>query len=326
MASIPSTPTNVFVQQGNAQVYLSWDISLGATSYNVLRSIDNVTFASVAAPTANSYLDAAVSIGTKYFYQVTATNASGTSLASNAQSIVPALSGTMSLAQIRQMAVQRADMEGSQYVTAPELNTFINQSLYELYDLLVTAYEDYNVSAPYTFVTDGTNYQYTLPTNFYKLMGVDVGLGGGNTGYVTINKFDFINRNDYVYPSVTSTFAGVFNARYRLVGNNLHLIPTPSAGQTIRVWYVPRCVQLLKDTDIADGINGWLQYVIIRAAKYMLDKEESDSSHLDAELSFLQKRIEETATNRDVGAPDTISATRSQGGWGPNGNGAFGGF
>lgn len=323
----PATPSNFIAQQGNGSALVSWDISSGATSYKVYRSTDNVTFALLTSPATPYYLDTSVTVGIQYFYTVSAYNGAESSQSSSV-SCIPALTGTLSLMQIRQMAQQRADLVGSSFITVPEWNNFVNQSLFELYDLLVTSYEDYFLAAPYSFVTDGTNYQYALPPNFDKLMGVDVGLGGGNTGYVTIQKFDFIERNRYVYPSVTSTFAGVFNARYRVLGSNLHLIPTPSSGQTIRVWYVPRMTQLLKDTDIADGISGWLQYVIIRAAKYALDKEETDSSKLDAELLFLKQRIEESASNRDAGAPDTISRTRrsAQGGFGPNGDGDKGGF
>ena len=82
---------------------------------------------------------------------------------------------------------------------------------------------------------------------------------------------------------------------------------------------------MLQDTDITTiGISGWLEYAIVRAAKYALDKEESDSSKMDAELLFLKARIEETAANRDVGQADKISDTRASSqtnGWfGSNGS------
>lgn len=90
--------------------------------------------------------------------------------------------------------------------------------------------------------------------------------------------------------------------------------------------------ELLADTDVTDmSISGWIEYVIVRAAKYALDKEESDSSILTQEIQFLKQRIEETASNRDAGMPDTISGTRTtNGGWGygmgGGWNGSSGGF
>jgi hypothetical protein len=121
----------------------------------------------------------------------------------------------------------------------------------------------------------------------------------------------------------------VYNMRYRVMGNNIQFIPTPSGGQKIRLWYIPRMNELLLDTDTTtQGISGWIEYVIVRAAKYALDKEESDTQKLDTEILFLIKRIEESAANRDVNLPDRISDARMQSygsGFGDR-NGSSGGF
>jgi hypothetical protein len=347
--AIPGIPQNPYVQQGNRQVFVSWDITPTATSYSVERSTDGVTFTVIATPTINNYLDTAVVVGTQYFYQVAATNISGTSPYTTAQSVVPAPNAELSLGEIRLRAQERADRVNSNFVLPPEWNYFINQSLYELYDLLITAYEDYFEAPEITFVANGNDYFYPLPdgvltfTNsattppttivappFYKLSGVDLGLNTANNAYVTVNKYNLIDRNRFVYPNTASTIYGVFNLQYRMMGNNIRFIPTPSAGQVIRLLYIPRLPTLLQDTDVSTlGYSGWLQYVIVRAAKYALDKEESDSSALDAELLFMKGRIEETAINRDAGQPDKISDARqgnwADGWWGGN-NGAIGGW
>lgn len=349
--AIPSVPQNSNVQTANGKNLISWDLSAGATSYIVQRSLDNVTFTTVAtvsgSPLATSYLDTAVTLGTQYWYTVAASSSGGTSSATIAQSVVPYPSGEMSLSAIRLKAMQRADRVNSNFVTMPEWNSYINQAMFELYDLLTTVYEDYNVASPIQFVCDGTTYLYALPngTNtflnanntaqtvtppaMYKLLGVDLALNNAVNAYVTINKFNFIDRNRFVYPNTASTIYGVFNLQYRVMGSNLEFIPTPSAGQAIRLWYIPRLTELLQDTDITTtGISGWIEYVIVRAAKYALDKEESDTSKLDTQILFLKGRIEESAANRDAGQPDSISDTRSNGGWGSSGgfNGARGGF
>ena len=112
--------------------------------------------------------------------------------------------------------------------------------------------------------------------------------------------------------------------------NQIEFIPTPSAGQAIRLWYIPRLTQLLQDTDTTNtGISGWIEYVIVRSAMYALAKEESDISVLTQQLLFLKGRIEETAANRDAGMPDTISDTNQgnwSNGWSGGRNGAVGGF
>lgn len=344
--AIPSTPANVYVQQGNGQVFVSFDISAGATSYPILRSTDGVSFIQIASPAVNSYLDTSVTRGTQYYYQVQAATSDGSSVPSPTQAIVPVMTAENSLGQIRLMSQQRADRVNSNFVTLPEWNSYINQSYFELYDLLITTYEDYYVAEPAIFKTDGQLDRYPLPdgittyTNtsgnsfvakpFYKLMGVDCGLAQSGNAWISLGKFDFISRNRYIFPNLTSTFLGVFNMQYRLVGNNLMFIPTPSGGQYIRLWYFPKLTQLLQDTDIVDGVSGWTEYIIVDAAIKALQKEESDISALMVQKQALIKRIEESAMNRDAGQPDTISSTRNwnqrNGGSGGDSNGSFGGY
>lgn len=317
--AIPATPSNFNVQQGNGQVFLSWNIVSGAITYSVERSTDGVTYSVIASPATNSRLDTTVTVGVQYYYRVASTNVSGTSNYTSAQTVIPTLTGQMSLGELRTRAQQRADRVNSNFVSLPEWNYYINQSYYELYDLLITLYEDYYVAPRLSIVTDSSQ-SYPLPNGsnnnaapaLYKLYGVDLGLNGNNNAFVTLKKFDFISRNRYVFPQITSTFLGVFNLEYRLVGGNIMFIPTPSAGQTIGLWYFPKLTTLLRDTDIMDGISGWTEYVIVDAARKALAKEESDTSVLTQEKLALKQRIEESAMNRDAGQPDTISDTRSR--------------
>lgn len=344
-AGQPGIPQNLIVQTANQKNLVSWDLSTGATSYLIQRSLDNVTFTALAtvtgSPLATSYLDSAVTLGTQYWYKVAASNSNGTSSYTLSQSAIPTHSAEMSLAQIRLYAQQRADRVNSNFVTKAEWNGYINQAMFELYDLLVTVYEDYFLAPPIQFTADGNTFLFPLPTGsntflnalnpsqtvtppaFYKLMGVDLALNNATNAYVTINKNNFIDRNRFVYPNTASTIYGVFNLQYRVMGDKIMFIPTPSAGQAIRLWYIPRLQELLQDTDVTTmGISGWLEYVIVRAAKYALDKEESDTTKLDQQILFLKGRIEETAANRDAGQGDTISNTRANSnGWGGNGNG-----
>lgn len=335
----PSTPTNVVINQGSSTNYLSWDLMATATSYKVQRSTDGIIYSSLATGVTNPYYqDSAVTVNTMYYYQVAATNGSGDSSYSSAVQMVPCLPGKRSLYEVRLMAQQRADRVGSQFVTKSEWNSYINQAYYELYDLLITTYEDYYVAPRTTFTTDGSS-NYDLPTGaassysgapaFYKLYGVDLGLDSSQNAWVTLKKFDFISRNRFVFPQITTSLAGIFNLQYRVVGSKIHFIPTAISGQQIGLWYFPRLTTLLADSDVMDGISGWEEYPIVRAAKYALDKEESDTSKLDAEILFMKTRIEETAMNRDAGQGDTISNVRTQAErWGgaPNGDGSFAGW
>lgn len=343
--AIPGSPSNFNLQTADRFNYLSWNIAAGATSYNVQRSLDGVSYSSVATPTATEYTDDSVSVGVKYWYKVASVNGDGTSTYTSAQSCVPAPTSEMSLQSLRLACQQKADRVNSQFVTLPEWNTFINLAMYELYDLLITAYEDYYMAPRARFNTNGNQFQYPIPNgsltfqdqdgnNFvpaplYKLLGVDlaVNVDASQNAFVTLQKFNWIDRNKFVFPNSGSARFGVFNPAYRLMGNNLEFIPTPSSNTTFQLTYIPRLPQMVKDTDITTlGHSGWLNYVICRAAKYALQKEESDTSAIDQEILFLKQRIEGSAQNRDAGAPSTISNTRGASGSGWGGAGGWGGW
>lgn len=345
--AIPYQPQNLTAEQADGNILLNWSASLSSTGYQIQRSLDGVNFTNLATTgVATQYVDSLPGIGIAYFYQVAATNGSGTSTYSSIVQMVAAPPSEMSLGELRLRSQQTADRVGSNFVTTSEWNAFLRLAMYELYDLLITSYEDLFASQ-YVFInTNGSTQNYPVPdgcTNylggsyggisgtpahaFYKLAGMDLGINTSNNAWVTLLKFDFIERNKYVYPNSTSTIYGVYNMRYRLMGNFVNIIPTPAGNQQIRMWYSPKLPALLLDTDLTTlGYSGWLRYPIVRAAKYALDKEEgSDTSKLDQELVFLKKRIEETSQNRDAGVPDTISNTRQDPLYGGNGFASGGG-
>lgn len=345
--AFPATPTNFFVQQANGQVYLSANLTAGALSYSFKRSSDGVTFTVIGTALTPQFLDTTALLGVQYYYTMAAVNVSGTSQYTAPQIAIPAPTGEMSLGQLRLTAQQRADRVGSNFLTTPEWNSNIQQSYFELYNIIIASYEDYIMAPPVSFLVDGSKFLYPLPDGittftsqagtpvvappFFKLMGVDLALNNANNAYVSVNKFNFIDRNRFVYPNSSSAIYGVFNLQYRLIGANIEFIPTPSAGQVIRIWYIPRLNQLLQDTDMTIiGTSGWLEYVIVDAAIKALQKEESDVSILMAQKAALYQQIMDSAMNRDVGMPDTISEVRTSGrgdgGYGGGPTGAIGGW
>jgi hypothetical protein len=336
MAVVPFQPQNLTAEQADGTVLLTWNGSLGATTYQIQRSLDGVNFTNLATTAAGQYEDAypSVVVGTQYYYQVAGVNIAGTSPYSSVVSVVPSPPSEMSLGELRLRCQQASDRVNSPFITTSEWNYWIRLAMYELYDILMTSYEDYFASDFVTIMTNGTVANYPLPdgaTNylggaytgtsgapakaFYKLAGMDLNVNTSTLtpSRVSLLRFDFIKRNQYVYPNSTSTIYGVYNMRYRIMGNNINIIPTPAGNQQLIAWYSPRLPALLADTDLTNiGVSGWLRYVIVRTAKYALDKEEgTDTTKQDNEILFLKKRIEEASSNRDAGIADTISETRN---------------
>lgn len=230
---------------------------------------------------------------------------------------------TLTLLQLRTLCKQESDMVNSSFISDAEWNSYINQSYFELYDLMVQKYGDDYFSEQYNFTTDGTSYLYPLPADFYKLLGLDLSLSGSDDSFVTIRRFNFADRNRYAVPNFQS-FYGVTNMRYRLNANDLWITPVPSGGQQMRLWYVPRLATLTADGDTVDGISGWTEYIIVDAAMKAMAKEESDVSVLMARKAGLIQRIEAAAENRDAANPMTVADNQSSQFWNPSGMGGNG--
>ncbi len=346
--AIPYQPQGLTAEQSDGNILLTWTAALDAMGYAIQRSTDGVNYTSLTTVgQVTQYLDSLPGTAIMYWYQVAATNGSGTSTYSSpAQMVAAPPGGEMSLFELRLRSQQTADRVNSNFVVKSEWNAFIRLAMYELYDLIITTYEDYFSGENVYIQTNGTLQSYPFPNGvdnylggtfpntaaaapakaFYKLVGVDLGVNTSNNAWVTLKRYDFIMRNAYVYPNSTSTIYGVYNMRYRPMANSIDLIPTPAGNQQLRLRYAPRLTGLLADSDITDiSYSGWIRYAIVRAAKYALDKEESDTTKLDAELGFLKARIEQSAANRDIGIAETISETRQDPIFGGSGFGGGGG-
>jgi fibronectin type 3 domain-containing protein len=159
--AIPAVPTGLSATAGNAQVGLSWSASAGATAYHVKRAtVSGGPYAQISAPTGTTFTDSGVTNGTKYYYVVSAVNASGESANSGEASATPQLGvpaapgglhATAGNAQVSlswnvssgatSYHVKRSTTSGSGYTTIASPAT--------------TTYSD-------TTVTNGTTYYYVV--------------------------------------------------------------------------------------------------------------------------------------------------------------------
>lgn len=163
--------------------------------------------------------------------------------------------GTVTLGAIRTLAQQESDQLNSNFVTTTEWNSYINNSYKELYDLLVSAYgNEYYVATPYQFTTDGTNKSFSLPTDFYKSLGVDLQIGNSQNSFVSLKPYNFPERNKYAVPNIQA-FYGYTNLKYKFVGSNIMFNMIPVGGQLIQIWYVPEPNNLQRSF-IASTSNG----------------------------------------------------------------------
>lgn len=216
---------------------------------------------------------------------------------------------TVTFGELKERSRQRADMVGSQFVDNAELEAFVNESVTDLYDLLITSYdEDYFLTSQDITLVNGQE-DYALPSDFYKLRGVDLVESEKNIS--TLKPFNFQERNRYKNALVFDySFDSISGSRYRIMGNKIRLTPIPDSSKTLRLWYNPVFEDMISDFDTFNGVNGYEELVIVLTAIKMLTKEESDTSALERRYANLWKRVMETAPNRDAGMPESVQDVR----------------
>ena len=104
------------------------------------------------------------------------------------------------LTEIITLCKSETDNVNSTFITDSEWTSWINNSYRELYGLITQAFgNDYFVQTPstgYTFTTDGANSFFSLPADFFKLLGVDLLVSSPGV-YVSLKPFDFVDRNRF---------------------------------------------------------------------------------------------------------------------------------
>lgn len=170
---------------------------------------------------------------------------------------------------------------------------YVNAAYAEVYGLVVQAFSgDYYVkNPPYTFTTDGINSRFALPSDMFKMLGVDVLYGSANQ-WVALKPFTLAERNQFS-------------------GSNQSI---PAAGQAVQLLYVPKVTPLATTGDTTVALqNDWEELIVVIAAMIALAKEESDVSVMMARKQSLIDRINAEAENRDAGNPARMVDSRGRG-------------
>jgi hypothetical protein len=216
-------------------------------------------------------------------------------------------SGT-TLFNLRQQVRYRGNVTGADQASDTELNSYINNSLSELYDLMIKAYgNDYFLADGYEFTSVGQQEKYQLPSDFYKLALAEMVAGG--RAY-TMERFPFGEKNIYKNAQLVNRI-GVPYYRYRLIDNFIQLAPVPDTSYTIKIYYIPQMTKLVKDSDVVKNtmIESWLEYVIIDAAIKINVRQGKEVAALSAQKQDMLKRLIDMADARDFGNPETITDT-----------------
>lgn len=221
----------------------------------------------------------------------------------------------LTLGQLMTKCRQRTDMVNSTFITDDELRGWANIALAELHDILVMSYEDYYVNTQdYTLPGDNPA---TLPEDFYKVIGVDLSMDGsfgGSSVVYRMRPYSFQERNAYSNPIVIASRST--NTFYNVRGNEVHFIPNPTIGASVRMYYVPQALYMAENGNddgkeiysVAPRVaTGWEEFLINDICMKIAMKEESEAGGFAALREQQRKRLEMVAKVKDPGESTGIT-------------------
>lgn len=233
--------------------------------------------------------------------------------------------GLVTLADIRTKALQRADMENTSFIDTAadgELDTYIQDSIGELYDLVIEngGHELFVEVATITTVAGTAEYAPEVDVDesaIYKILDVTVSWSGVER---RIRKVPWHERFSHLPRA--SGWSNFTQIRYAETGLNdtgnrqLTFFPTPQGVYNLNVYYLPIPEALIggdPESPISfQGYSGWEEYVVVDVAMKMLEKEESNTQHLQLRKLQLIERIRHQAQHMNHGDGDTIRDTTDE--------------
>lgn len=215
------------------------------------------------------------------------------------------------LAQLRTLVLQRADMENTTFITntsvSTELSQYIRDSAASLHDKLIAllgADFDWGIDSIATVAGTDT---YALDSAFYRLIRVD--LIDGDYAH----PLERWNRAEGVRDTAQRSWTGEVRPRYALLytrGGSASILftPKPDAVHSLEVWHHNKPPALAADADSTGHDHD--EWIILDAAIKCRAKEESDTTTLERMRDAYEARLVAWARQPDQYKPANIIDAR----------------
>lgn len=218
---------------------------------------------------------------------------------------------TILLSSLETPIRQRAAMVGAQTVTSAEVDTYSNEELQSLYNLMARSWHEYYAGSVAFKIVN--NYAYDsagvalLPTTSWSdIIAVHVTDTAGRKRAVTrmqqVDRDVAVGLGGYVDPSAT--------LRYDWIGSNVEFEPaTYGNGLTGTIRYLPQFTPLVRlpaPTSIVIP-NGYERRVILGGALKCRRKTRTDNQDMEAEYAALTQEIEMDCMRRNRGGNKTLA-------------------
>lgn len=210
------------------------------------------------------------------------------------------------LAQLRTRFYNRFDSGQNGYIGIPEANNLINEGARHLHNWLVSESEYYIWKEDVFPLTTGQS-DYPLPAQFQKLLKLfapQVSTSvNGEPSWIPLRRLMPQEYRGQNFGAYQGPFPIVTQA-YMMMGNTLRVFPTPPANPgNLLIWYVPKYVDLVLDTDTTELANdsAWEEFLVNQAVIAARIKEESDTGPLQDRQTAIMEMIQKSSINRDMG-------------------------
>jgi hypothetical protein len=218
------------------------------------------------------------------------------------------------LLELRTEVRSKIDRVNAATPTNTEINGWINESAAELWDEVVTVYEDQfttygNTQTPQSTPIDIENLSDLFgllvpsghdPVRLFKLRALEYSVNG------EWREVDGVPRQEWrKYETATGSPHPV---GYTLLGTDIHLLPSTTASQTYRLTYIPTYDKMVEDADEMFYVpNRWDEFVVVDACIKARIKLQQDPSAEMARKAELRQRIRRAASNRTPGQSHKVT-------------------
>jgi hypothetical protein len=213
---------------------------------------------------------------------------------------------TVTVLQLMSGTRELSDSVGDSFVGDAALLDYIQRGSLALYDVLVEKFSAKYFNSVYYLTTAAGTESYGLPSDFYKLHGVDVfSASGSSSPFRRALPYMFEERDRF---QTQGGWAGVYapgGPRYNVRANEVHLLPVPTDARTVRLEYAPSMTPVASTGQQYDWF-GWDEFIVCHAARRILTKQEKSTAEVDLMLKEVSERIDSAAGWRDAGEPDHI--------------------
>jgi hypothetical protein len=212
----------------------------------------------------------------------------------------------VTLGQMRADTKMFANMRSSAFVSDAEVDRQINQSLAELWEMLVTSRGHEYACQVASLATTPGSAVLALPADHFEVLYV--GLNWGSNQLEEVPALDHIG--DQIGYREWGQWTQWSPKAFRERGQLIEFFPTPTAVTTVELRYLPASPVLVGDAATIDDVDGWSKLVSLRSAMELLILQNLPTTGVERLYEREKERVEGLAAKRAAAHPSSIRDVR----------------